>query len=222
MIKMLVSSFYNTIIDEEDAIPTSTMLMIDQMRQQKVLLTIMTNRLQEEVLYYNHDYPFIDFIISLNGSIIYDVNHNKTIELRSFTKKELEEIKEEFKNKEINYYTKEDVFKDIPQESVYKIEIKGVKQWKKGKYNTSLLKRGKETFLEICKNTPYDAIQKLKIKEDEIVSIIGNESEESILKHIKDTYVVRNASKKLKENTSLLTKSNKSKGVEAIIKSILK
>ena len=222
MIKMLVSSFYNTLIDEEDAIPTSTMLAIDQIKSKKVQLTILTNRLQEEVLYYNHDYPFIDYIVSLNGSIIYDVNHDKTIELCSFTKKELEEISLEFTKKEIYYYTKDEVFSDIPQETVYKIEIKGIKQWKKDMYHTSLLKIGKETFLEICKNTTYDAIKKIKTKENEIVSIIGNDSEESILKNIKETYVVRNASKQLREQTQKLTKSNKNKGVEAVIKSILK
>ncbi len=70
MIKMFISSFYNTLIDEEDAIPTTTMLAIDQLKQKNILITIITNRLQNEVLYYNKDYPFIDYIISLNGSII--------------------------------------------------------------------------------------------------------------------------------------------------------
>ncbi|MBR3210506.1 MAG: HAD family phosphatase [Bacilli bacterium] len=218
MIKLFISSFYNTLIDEEDAIPTSTMFSIDHLKQKKVQFAITTNRLQNEVLYYNQDYPFIDYIISLNGSLIYDVNHEKTIELKSFTQKELEMISQEFVEKEIWYYTKDDIWNIIPQEAVYKLEIKGLKEWKNTKYHTSLLKRNQESFLEIGKNTPYDAIKKLKVKEENIVGVIGNDSEESILHAIPKTYVVRNASKKLKEQTSNLVKSNKLKGVESVIK----
>lgn len=218
MIKMIVSSFYNTIIDEEDAIPTSTMLAIDEQKQKQTTLTILTNRLQEEVLYYNQDYPFIDYIISLNGSIIYDVKKNKVTELRSFTKIELKQISQTFKDKEIWYYTKNEVLNIIPQEAVYKIEIQGIKEWKNNQFYTSVLKRNKKTYLEIGKNTIYDALKKLKIKEDEILGIIGNDSEACLLNKIPKIYVVRNASEYLKKQTNNLTKSNKCKGVEAVIK----
>ena len=217
MIKMLVCSFYNTLIDEEDAIPTSTMLALDSIHQ-NIKFAITTNRLQEEVLYYNQDYPFIDYIISLNGSIIYDVENNKTIELKTFTKKELERISQEFVKREIWYYTKNEVWNIIPQDPVYKIEIKGIKEWKNTEYYTSIFKRNKEIFLEIGKNNPYDVFKKMKQKDEEILAVIGNDSEESILKHIPKTFVVRNASKKLKEQTSLFTRSNKLKGVETVIR----
>ena len=59
MIKMVVSSFYNTLIDEEDAIPTSTMLEIDRIRKKGIIFTICTNRLYTELLEYNRDFPFI-------------------------------------------------------------------------------------------------------------------------------------------------------------------
>lgn len=218
MIKMLVSSFYNTMIDEEDAIPTSTMFALDSIKKQNILFTFLTNRLQEEVLYYNQDYPFIDYIISLNGSILYDVSHNKTIKLKSFTQKELKMISQEFVDKEIWYYTENEVWNIIPQETVYKIEIKGLKEWNNSAYHTSILKRNNEIFLEICKNTPYDAFKKLKLKENEVISVVGNDCEEIFLEQIPKTYVVRNASKKLKEQATNLTKSNKLKGVESVIK----
>ena len=40
MIKMITCSFYNTLIDKEDAIPLSTMLQIDKARQEKIKFTI--------------------------------------------------------------------------------------------------------------------------------------------------------------------------------------
>ena len=73
MIRMLISSFYNTLIDKEDAIPMSTMLEIDKLRNKGILFSVCTNKSKEDILYYNHDYPFIDYIISLNGCNIYDV-----------------------------------------------------------------------------------------------------------------------------------------------------
>ena len=218
MIKMLVSSFYNTIIDEEDAIPTSTMFALDTLKKKKIKLTILTNRLSEEVLYYNQDYPFIDYIISLNGSIIYDVKKNKWMKLHAFTKTELKKISQEFVDKEIWYYTQNEVWNMIPQEAVYKIEVQGVKEWKNDQYYTSFLKRNQKTYLEIGKNNPYDAVKKLKIDENEIIGIVGNDSEEWIVKNIPKTYVVRNASSYLKNQAQNLTMSNKSKGVEAVIK----
>ena len=64
MIKMVVSGFYNTLLDEEEAIPTSTMLEIERIRQKGVAFTICTNRLYTEVLDYNKDFPFLDYIVS--------------------------------------------------------------------------------------------------------------------------------------------------------------
>ena len=55
MIKMITCSFYNTLIDKEDAIPLSTMLQIDKARQEKIKFTILTNRSSEELKYYNRD-----------------------------------------------------------------------------------------------------------------------------------------------------------------------
>ena len=77
MKRMMISSFYNTLIDKEDAIPMSTMLEIDKLRKKGILFSVCTNRDKEDVLYYNHDYPFIDYIISFNGNYIYDIKNDK-------------------------------------------------------------------------------------------------------------------------------------------------
>ena len=219
MIKLFVSSFYNTIIDEEDAIPTSTMFEIDRVKQKGIKLCIITNRLQEDVLYYNQDYPFIDTIISLNGGVITDVPTGKTETLKSFTKKELEEITNNYSGKKIWYYTKNTKEKSIPQEPVYKIEVQGTKKKIDG-FHCSILQVEKEKILEISKNTVWDAIQRRK--EKEILAVIGNESEEILLEKIPKTYVVRNAPKSLKEKTNQITKSNKQKGVEQVLKTEIK
>ena len=71
--KMIVSSFYNTLIDEEDAIPTSTMFTLDEYKKNGCLFTVLTNRDIDDVLYYDESFPFIYYIIGFNGSVVYDV-----------------------------------------------------------------------------------------------------------------------------------------------------
>ena len=230
MIKLLVSSFYNTLIDEEDAIPTSTMFELDRVREQNIKFAITTNNLEEEVLYYNQDYPFIDYIISLNGSILHDLSKDKWTFLKSFTKEELDSIEQSFPKKEIYYYTKNNRYSTIPRENVYKVEIvcgkKKLKELPQLPFQISYFQRNKEVFLEIGKNTPYEALKGImeeeNISEKEILGIIGNDSEEEILNHIENIYVVRNASKELKEKTKKTTTTNKNKGVENVTKKEIK
>ncbi|MBQ9018728.1 MAG: HAD hydrolase family protein [Bacilli bacterium] len=92
MIKMVVSSFYNTLINKEEAIDMSTMLEIDRIRNEKVLFTISTNGLYKEILDYNKDFPFVDYIISLNGSYIYDVLKDKCIYKQKIAKIDVKKI----------------------------------------------------------------------------------------------------------------------------------
>ena len=116
MIRMLISSFYNTIIDKEDAIPMSTMLEIDKLRKKGILFSVCTNRDKDEVLYYNHDYPFLDYIIAYNGNYIYDVNKKKSLFSNYLKKSIIKEIENIFKDYKINYYKENN--------KIYKLEIK--------------------------------------------------------------------------------------------------
>ena len=219
--RMFISSFYNTLINNEEAIPVSTMLEIEKLKNKGILFSVCTNRLKDDVLYYNHDYPFIDYIISLNGSRILNMSTNKSKEFKSFTKEEAEDITKKYQKKEIIYYTKDESFGYIPQEPVYKIEIKGIKKNIESNYETSILNRNKEYFLEITKNNIIDALKSITDLKD-IVGVIGNESDKKLIDNSKNIYVVRNAPKVLKEKTLNITKSNKHKGVENVIKSIIK
>lgn len=217
MIRMLISSFYNTIIDKEDAIPMSTMLEIDKLRKKGILFSVCTNRDKDEVLYYNHDYPFLDYIIAYNGNYIYDVNKKKSLFSNYLKKSIIKEIENIFKDYKINYYKENN--------KIYKLEIKV----KKKEFNlidrldkldvyTSIFTYNKEYFIEITSGSIVDGIKKLKISPDKIVSIIGNLSEKQLIKDIEKTYVVSNSPKELKELANYKTKSNNSKGVEQVIK----
>lgn len=217
MIRMLISSFYNTIIDKEDAIPMSTMLEIDKLRKKGVLFSVCTNRDKDEVLYYDHDYPFLDYIIAYNGNYIYDVNKKKSIFSNYLKKSIIKEIENIFKDYKINYYKENN--------KIYKLEIKV----KKKEFNlidrldkldvyTSIFTYNKEHLIEITSGSIIDGINKLKISPDKIVSIIGNLSEKQLIKDIEKTYVVSNSPKELKELANYKTKSNNSKGVEQVIK----
>lgn len=221
MIRMVISSFYNTLIDKEEAIPMSTMLEIDKLRNKGILFSVCTNRDKDSVLYYNHDYPFIDYVIAYNGNYIYDVNKDKYLYKNPLNKSVVQEIEKLFKDNELNYY-KED-------NKVYKIEIKVKKnefklidKLKNIDIKSSIFKYNKEYFIEITSSNITNAVKylstKLKLSPTDIASVIGNLSEKELIDNIENTYVVSNSPKEVKKLTSKKTKSNNSKGVENIIK----
>ena len=221
MKRMLISSFYNTIIDKEDAIPLSTMLEIDKLKEKGILFSICTNRTMEDVLYYNNDYPFIDYIIAYNGSIVYDVKQKKYL-YESFIKTSIiNKINSIFKCKEITYFKHKDKIVKI-EIKIKKSEIYLIDLLKGLEVNKSLFIINKEIFIEIAPTNTYESIKRLAkiliISNDEIISIIGNQSEKDLIENIEDTYVVSNATNELKKNSNKRTKSNNCKGVENIIK----
>ena len=219
--RMLISSFYNTLINKEEAISFSTMLEIDKLRKKDILFSICTSRSHEEVLYYNHDYPFIDYIISYNGNCIYDVKKKKNIYKNPLKKTLIKKVEEIFKDKKIIYY------KD--NKDIYKLEIK-IKRKELDLVNklenlniyTSIFILNKDYYIEITNNNTYEGINalktKLKIDNNDIITVIGNLAEKEIIANIKKTYVVSNAPKELKEKANYKTKSNNLKGVEQVIK----
>ena len=230
--KMIVSSFYNTLIDEEGAIPTSTMFTLDEYKKNGSLFTVLTNRDIDEVLYYDESFPFIDYIISFNGSIIYDVNRRVVLRKKELDDNTISKVEELLSDYEILYYTEDGVFENRV-DSVLKIEVKLPKKNKKiidickdNGINYSILKINKELYLEISPSTFKDALNSLldnlKINTKEILGIIGNDSDIDLINYLDNCYVVSNASKELKSKTKKRTKSNTSKGVEYLLKKIKK
>ena len=232
MKKMIVSSFYNTLINDEDAIPASTMLEIERLRNENILIAICTNRQYQEILEYNRDFPFVDYIIALNGSIIYDVRKGKILSKKKMTKPTIKKISEQFKESPINYYTEDNIYhslEELGEKDIYKIEIETQEEKEKClklNVSTSMLKLHDKTFLEITSNrsSMFSGVDQISIKTetklDNIIAIGSNESDYSLIQNIKNSYIVKNADSSLKKIAKKITVSNNEKGVEKILKKI--
>ena len=232
MKKMIINSFYNSLIDKEDAIPVSTMLEIERVRKNNYKYTVITNRSCKELLEYNRDFPFIDYIISYNGCYVYDVENNKCLLDERLKEEDIEFIKTEYpKNKKL-YYSLHDCNEEDLNLDLYKIEIelsprevKKIELINNKKIKSSIFVYNKKHYLEITSakssNTKaLDLILKLEnIKKSDTTAILGNDSEIDLIKYLKNTYVVSNA-KEIKKIAPNKTKSSNLKGAELVIKKL--
>jgi len=231
MVKMVVSSFYNTLIENEEAIPVSTMLEIERIRKKGIVFSICTNGYYKEVLDYNRDFPFIDYIVSLNGSITYDVVKERILSKIKLTKTTIKKINELFSNNKIKYYSETKVLKKVKDEDIYKIE----KEIKEEEYlekidklniNTSILEKNNKTYLEITsrKSNMFNGIDGIGLRTGialkDILVIAGNDSDIPLVKNIDKCLVVKNAPKSLKKYVKKQTNSNDNKGVERVLKKL--
>lgn len=143
MYKVLISDFEDVLIDKEDAIPLSTMLALDKVRSNKFSFGVLSSRGFQNVLDYNRDFPFIDYIILFDGAYFYDVNRKKTIvdqKLSLTTTKRINKLCSDYNTcfYTLDYCncTKEllpidsarligdfKVFSEFHKDSIYKIEI---------------------------------------------------------------------------------------------------
>lgn len=231
MIKMVVSSFFNTLIDYEEAIPSSTMIEIDRIRNKKILFSVCTNRDYREVLDYNRDFPFIDYIISLNGSYVYDVKNSKCLFSKKITETNINKINKLFDGYKIKYYTEDKVLKKYNHEDIYKIEVeikdeKEIEKLTKINLNYSIFNYNKKMYLEFVNSrvSMFSGVDQLSlrcgIKLKEVLVIGGNDSDISLVSNIPNSYVVENGSDKLKKASSKITSNNNSKGVEKVLKEV--
>ena len=233
MIKMVVSSFFNTIIDKEEAIPSTTILEIERIRQKGIIFTINTNRAYKEVLDYNKDFPFIDYIISLNGSCIYDVNKNSCIFKKKLPKSNIKKIMTIFNDYEKTFYSDDIIMKENPKEddNIYKIEIAidsldEVKKITKLNVEHSIFVKDEKMYLEITstKSNTFNATDQISLKNNinlkNILVICGNESDLTLIKNIPNNYIVENADKNLKNQAKNIVPSNNNKGVESVLKKL--
>ena len=74
MLKMVVSDFYDTLINNDEAISINTMLSIDNIRNNNKLFVVASSKSLRTILDYNESYIFSDYIISYNGAYVYDTN----------------------------------------------------------------------------------------------------------------------------------------------------
>lgn len=231
MIKMVVSSFYNTIIDNEEAIPTSTVLEIDRIRNKGILFCICTNRFYTEILEYNHDFPFIDYIVSLNGSYVYDVNKNKCLSKKKISLTNLKKISQLFDGYKIYYYTEANVYNELVDKDIYKVEVEitnleELNKLDKINLNYSVLEINNKKYLEFVNNkiSMFTGVDQISLRNsislNEVLVVGGNDSDKALISNIPHNYVVDNATNDLKKITKKKTTSNNEEGVEKVLKKI--
>lgn len=231
MIKMVVSSFYNTLIDKEEAIPSSTMLEIDRIRNKGIQFSVCTNHLYSEIIEYNHDFPFVDYIISLNGSYVYDVKKEKCLFKKKISTTNLNKLNSLFPNYKKYYYTATNIYNELVDEDIYKVEVEitdisETDKINKLNLNYSVLKLNNKLYLEFVNNkvSMFSGVDQLSLRNNislnEILVIGGNDSDYELISNIPNNYVVDNSSEKLKKIAKRKTTSNNEYGVEKVLKKI--
>ncbi len=103
MQKLIVSSFDNCLINDEEEIPVSTVMLIDDLRRKNNKFAVITSRCLKSILDYNRDFPFIDYIICANASYIYDSINEKVIYKKNILFSNIKKIVKEFYNEAIIY-----------------------------------------------------------------------------------------------------------------------
>lgn len=234
MVKIIVSSFYNTLINSEEAIPISTMLEIERVRKKGIVFSVCTNNLPADVLYYNRDFPFLDYLIALNGAYVYDVKKEKCIYQKKLSLVTVKKIQKIFSNYKLKLYTLTKCLDNIEgiTEDIYKITVEipkkkvDIKELEALNITYSFLKLNNKIYLELTSNLTNNlkALEKIltrnKISLTETLVIAGNEADLPLIKNIPNNYLVSNSPKELKEFASGRTKSNNLKGVEQVLKKI--
>lgn len=233
MKKMIVISFYNALIDDEYAIKKSIMLEIERIRKKGLLFCVCTNRTYQEVLEYNRDFPFIDYIVALNGSYIYDVIKNQCISKKKLAISNVKKVSAIFEGYNINYYGENEIYQNLEQtekKDIYKIEVEintQIEQEKIGKLNvnSSIFIEKDKMYLEIVsgKNSMFSGVDQIGLKNNfalnDIVTICSNESDYSLVTNIPSSYIIKNSSSKL-EQASRKRIDNKKNGIENFLKKI--
>jgi hydroxymethylpyrimidine pyrophosphatase-like HAD family hydrolase len=234
MIKMVVCSFYNALINDEEAIPTSTMLEIERLKKKGIIFSVCTNGLYQEVLDYNKDFPFIDYMISLNGSYVYDVERNRCLYKSKISLPNLKKINQYFDSQKIKYYTDNGVHNQITKDmekDILKVEVELTDNeenidTKKLNATISILERQNKRILEITssKGNNFSGIDQISLKTGiplkEILVIGANESDYSLMMNIANSYQMANSCEKIKKTKGKKTLSNNEKGVEKVLETL--
>jgi len=104
MYKLVVSGFDGTLLDDDLAISVSTVLTIDEVRRKNCKFVVATGRGINFVKDYIKDVNFIDYIVALNGSYVYDVLRDKIIFEKSVKKTTIRKIINEYKKQAVRIY----------------------------------------------------------------------------------------------------------------------
>ena len=127
MKKLIVSDFDGTLINKDEEIPTSTVMLIDDLRRKGYFFAIATGRSLKSVLDYNHDFCFIDYIISSNGGYIYDTEKEKVIYKKNLLISNVKQIIKLLYDKSIIYLTDDVTWNLISKDSAYEEDYDVIK-----------------------------------------------------------------------------------------------
>ena len=245
MLKMVVSDFYDTLINNDEAISINTMLSIDNIRNNNILFVVATSKNLRTILDYNESYIFSDYIISYNGAYVYDTNKDIVLFKKNIPTTSIRKIAK-FGAKNIGFLTLNDTFYigkdnsynfsimiddvdefiDFHKKDIYEIVVYDTKSkltnYKKilDNMNITYFDRGK--YLEIVPSG-CDKLSGVKlickernIKLDEVLSI-GCSSND--IKLVKNTFgtCVKNAEKDISSISNYKSKYNNTNGVKEII-----
>lgn len=204
--KMLICNF-ESLMDKEEAITTSTMLEIDRMRKNGGLLVVTSTKELNEIIDYNYSFPFIDYIITYQGSLLYEVETGKVLYKNPITSEKVKELEKDTEEK-IEYNNEVYVIKTTNEEIISKIK----------KLNLKYISIKKDIY--ISETDKLDALnilcEKKNIKQNEVISIGLDDSDMSIQKA---TYGIsmRNSNLKIKNNSYYMTNSTYHNGVRDVI-----
>lgn len=247
MYKLIVSSFLNTIINDYEEIPMSTVVLIDELRRSGIKFVIATGKDIDSIIYYNRDFPFNDYLITSNGAYIYDMNKNKVIFKKNIGIRTIKRIIKSYYDKSIIYLTNDrtrnlisnekDKFIEENKNNIYKIDLyfENKLTAEQSLKEISLLELDINTNLQIYNDKYYIEIthssaskdkaleriaKKLKIDMKDIISFGSGYNDIEIIKKTGYGVAMKNACKKLKSVANDITLDNNSKGVELYLRKI--
>jgi len=170
--KRLIIINFNALLDEEEAIPVSIMLEIERIRKKGIVFSVYTANTYQEVLDYNRDFPFIDYIISLNSSHLFDVKEDKAILNEVLTSNIVNEITKLYSKHDIYFFNSKKLVSSLKEENIYKVLIKYNKRIRKQdleklKVKTTSVSSEDSNYLEITskRGTLSRCIEKIITKE---------------------------------------------------------
>lgn len=235
MKKIVFSTFENTLIDEEEAIDIKTIIEIDKFRKNGNVFAVVSENVLDYSLEYNRDFPFIDYIIALDGSIVYDVNKKKVIYKKSISLANIKKIVTLSDN--INLYNISTIFDkkyfldnfDSLKNEIYKIEIKFLNVTEKnllvnnlGKLSVDININDNNKCIEILSNNVnrLNSVKKVIGKKYKSVFVVLGIDKDVELANSYESYAVGNASKNVKKCSKYKLDENNTFGVLEFLKII--
>lgn len=240
MYKMLVSTFDETLVDLDEAIPTSTMLKLEELRKKGILFVVATGKDVQIILDYNKDFPFIDYIVSLNGAYVFDVKNEEVIFEKFLSVRNVKKIKALFPDKKLLFGTLDGFYRDDVilyecKDDIYKIEVhcktkREVLAVMRALKNSGLSVTYNERFRCGCffveivssKINKSMAVQKVmrknKITKDEVLAIGVDSNDVQLLENAGFGVAMDNACTEIRKISDYITSTNRDKGVEKVIK----